>query len=66
MKTTARLLNRFCKDQDGATAAEYVLILAIIGAGLALAAIALGGAIANGLDTAGDCIADSLTCDSGP
>lgn len=66
MKTTARLLNRFRKDQNGAAAAEYVLILAIIGAGLALAAITLGGAISNGLDTAGDCLEDSVTCDAGP
>ena len=33
------------KDLSGATAAEYALILAIIGAAIALAAFNLGGAI---------------------
>ncbi|WP_312162160.1 Flp family type IVb pilin [Phenylobacterium sp.] len=32
----------FLKDESGASAAEYVLILAIIGSGVALAAGALG------------------------
>ena len=32
-------------DQSGASAAEYALILAIVGTGIATAAYALGGAI---------------------
>ena len=56
MKTTVRLLNRFCNDESGAAAAEYVLILAIIGAGIAVAALALGGAISTGMNSASTCI----------
>ena len=39
-------------DQDGASAAEYALILAIIGGAIALGAIALGGAISNAMNKA--------------
>lgn len=39
-------------DQDGASAAEYALILAIIGGAIALAALALGGAISNSMNRA--------------
>ena len=35
----------FIRDESGASAAEYALILAIVGAGIALAASTLGGAI---------------------
>jgi pilus assembly protein Flp/PilA len=35
----------FIRDESGASAAEYALILAIVGAGIALAASNLGGAI---------------------
>ena len=35
----------FLRDEAGASAAEYALILAIVGAGIALAASNLGGAI---------------------
>ncbi len=35
----------FLKDESGASAAEYALILAIVGTGIGLAAVALGGAI---------------------
>ena len=36
-------------DQDGASAAEYALILAIIGGAIAISAIALGGSISNSM-----------------
>ena len=45
MKTFIRML----KDDSGASAAEYALILAIIGAGIAVAAYGLGGAITNAM-----------------
>jgi pilus assembly protein Flp/PilA len=54
MKTFIRML----KDESGASAAEYALILAIVGAAIALAAIALGGTIANAMNRASSCIAD--------
>lgn len=40
------------KDNRGASASEYALLLAIIGGAIALAAIALGGAISNSVDKA--------------
>lgn len=52
MKTFIHML----KDQSGASAAEYALILAIVGAGIALAAIALGTTISGAMANAGACI----------
>ncbi|GAY21716.1 MULTISPECIES: Flp family type IVb pilin [Sphingobium] len=43
-------------DQSGASAAEYALILAIVGTGIALAAWNLGGAIKNSMNYATNCI----------
>jgi pilus assembly protein Flp/PilA len=43
-------------DQSGASAAEYALILAIVGGAIALAAVALGGSISNSMKKAGNCI----------
>lgn len=40
-----KFFNDFIRDESGASAAEYALILAIVGVGIAGAAIALGGAI---------------------
>ena len=42
----------FLKDESGAAAAEYVLILAIIGAAIAGAALAFGEAISDALGRA--------------
>lgn len=42
----------FLKDESGASAAEYVLILAIIGSAIAASALAFGGAIATALNDA--------------
>jgi pilus assembly protein Flp/PilA len=52
MKTFIKML----RDDSGASAAEYALILAIVGSAIAVAAIALGGTISNAMNTAGDCI----------
>ena len=43
-------------DQSGASAAEYALILAIVGTAIALAAVTLGGAISNAMDKVSNCI----------
>lgn len=40
----------FLKDESGASAAEYALILAIVGAGIALAASQLGQAVQTAID----------------
>ena len=46
----------FMQDESGASAAEYVLILAIIGSAIAAAAVAFGGTIGNALNSAGTAI----------
>jgi len=51
------LLKHFWEDQSGAAAAEYALILAIVGSGLAVAALFLGNSVGNALKTAGNKIA---------
>ena len=52
-------MNKYIKlisDKRGASAAEYALILAVIGAVIALAALVLSGAIGNTMETTADCI----------
>jgi pilus assembly protein Flp/PilA len=49
-------LKAYLNDQDGASAAEYALILAIVGAAIAAAAIFLGSAIATAINSAATCI----------
>lgn len=44
------------KSETGAAAAEYALILAIIGSVIAVAAIGLGGAIGTAMDNTSTCI----------
>jgi pilus assembly protein Flp/PilA len=49
-------MNNFIKmlnDDSGASAAEYALILAIVGAGIALAAYTLGQNISNAMGAVG-------------
>ena len=59
MKTFIRLM----RDDSGASAAEYALILAIVGTAIALAAIFLGDTIATALSESSQCIAtDGVTC----
>jgi len=45
------------KDDSGAAAAEYALILAIVGAAIAFAALNLGSAVKNSMDRAATCVA---------
>ena len=52
MKTFIKMIN----NKRGASAAEYALILAIIGAVIALAALALSNAIGNAMNNTADCI----------
>lgn len=40
-----KLIKAFRRDEKGAAAAEYALILAVVGGGVAVAAGLLGGAI---------------------
>ena len=43
---------KMIKDDSGASAAEYALILAIVGAGIAVAAGALGTAVSTAINSA--------------
>ena len=52
MKTFIKLI----KDDSGASAAEYALILAIVGTGIAIAAFLLGGAISSAMNDARSCV----------
>ncbi len=51
----------YLRDENGASAAEYALILAIVGTAIAVAMIFLGGTIANTVTKAGNCIASPST-----
>ena len=56
-------LIKMIRNTRGASAAEYALILAIIGAAIAVAAIGLSGAIANAMNDSTTCIASNgKTC----
>lgn len=52
-------------DQSGASAAEYALILAIVGTGIALAAVGLGQSISTAMNEAGNCIKSPPTSSTG-
>lgn len=63
MTKTVKLLTSMWTDESGATAAEYALILAIVGAGIAGAAFVLGTTISTAMNTAGTCISSAgATC----
>jgi len=62
MSKTGQFLARFWGDEGGAAAAEYALLLAIIAAGLAVAATTLGTSIGDALNNASDCIDDGPNC----
>lgn len=47
-----KFLNSFRRDEMGAAAAEYALILAVVGGGIAVAALALGVSIAGAMTRA--------------
>ena len=56
---------RMITDESGAAAAEYALILAIVGGAIALAAIGLGTAVSGAMNNATSCINAPSTCKSG-
>ena len=51
-----KMIKNFLRDESGASAAEYALILAIVGTGIAVAAWGLGGAISGAMGEATTCI----------
>jgi pilus assembly protein Flp/PilA len=59
------MIKNLLTDTSGASAAEYALILAIVGTGIAVAAFTLGGSISNAMNKASGCItngADATGC----
>jgi pilus assembly protein Flp/PilA len=61
MKKITELVAKLWRDEEGASAAEYALILAIVTTGIAGAAVALGNAIGTAIDSATQCISSSGT-----
>jgi pilus assembly protein Flp/PilA len=57
MKTFINML----KDEAGASAAEYALILAVIGSVIAIAALVLSQAIGGAMDNTADCINNPIS-----
>ena len=49
------------RDRSGASAAEYALILAIVGSAIALASFLLGETIANAMNDTSECIAGATS-----
>ena len=55
------LFKGLLRDESGAAAAEYALILAIVGAGIATAAIALGSSISTAINGAAKLITSATS-----
>lgn len=54
---------KMLRDESGASAAEYALILAIVGTAIAAASILLGNTIAGAMNEATTCISSNgATC----
>lgn len=63
MEQVVKALGALLRDQSGASAAEYALILSIVGTGVVLAAIFLGNAITESMSDAATCLAsDGSNC----
>ena len=60
-----KFLSAFLRDESGASAAEYALILAVVGAGIVAGAIALSSAVGGAMTDASTCINNPSTtnCD---
>lgn len=55
------MIKNFLRDESGASAAEYALILAVVGAGIAGAALLLGQAIDAEIDAATGLVEGAIT-----
>ena len=54
------LIKALLLDRGGASAAEYAIILAIVGTGIALAAALLGESIAGAMNATSTCISSRV------
>ena len=58
-----KFLRTLARDESGATAAEYALIIGVIGSGIAVAATTLATNVSSGMTKAGTCITSKgVTC----
>ena len=62
MMKSVKFFGRFWREESGAAAAEYALLLAIIAAGLAVAAGTLGTSISDAMNNAASCIDEGPDC----
>lgn len=56
-----KFVKSFVMDESGASAAEYALILAIVGAAIVAGAITLSGAIGDAMEDAANCISNPVS-----
>jgi pilus assembly protein Flp/PilA len=56
------IIINYLRSERGASAAEYALILAIIGTALAAGLLALGGAIGSSIAKDANCMSNSASC----
>jgi len=52
----SKFVTSFLKDESGASAAEYVLILALVGLAIVIGAGALGGALNTAMNDTATCV----------
>lgn len=62
MEGFVRYIVEFWCDEDGATGAEYALLLAIVATGMVLAATALGTAVTGAFGNTASCINAGFAC----
>jgi len=55
---TMTMILQFLLEEGGASAAEYALILAVVGSAIVVAVFLLGGAIANSINRASNCFSN--------
>jgi pilus assembly protein Flp/PilA len=56
-----KFVKSFVMDESGASAAEYALILAIVGSVIVIAALGLADAIGGAMDDAASCISNPVS-----
>jgi len=59
MTTVRKFVAEMLRDEGGASAAEYALILAIVTTGIAGSAVALGNAVDNAIIAASNCVSSA-------
>ena len=62
MPKSPRFLSAFWRQEGGAIAAEYALILGIIVVGLAIAVGVLDASLFDAMDNASECVGDGGNC----